>query len=146
MRSFAAALFAAFAVAAVLASPQDEKKKQDNSRVMVVQGCVNGSRLDVHHEDLGRGGAVASYDHFKLRGNKDLMKMLTKDLNGHLVEVSGVVDDPAGKQGGGKTIPVGKKTTVIVNSREVSNFPDPATDPTMSVESFKDIEPHCSSK
>src|SRR6516165_8750767 len=113
MRVVAIVLFAAFAVVRV-ASPQDEKKKNDNERVVVVEGCVNGSTLDVHHVDGGRGNVSAPYDHFRLRGNKDLMKVLTKDLRGHMVEVTGIMDDPAQKQGVGKTIHVDNKTTVWV--------------------------------
>ena len=144
MRLFAAVLVAS-SIAFVVASPQDEKKTKGNERMMVVQGCVNGSSLDVHNVDLGRGGTSAPYDHFKLRGNKDLMKVLTKDLHGHLVEVSGIMYDPAQKQGGGKTIQVGSKTTISVKDREVSSH-DPATDPVITVDSFKDIDSHCTSK
>jgi|SRR6516164_8543618 hypothetical protein len=146
MRLAAPALVVVFAVASHAASSQDIEKKSDNSRRMVVQGCVNGSVLDVHHDDLGRGGVSSPYDHFKLRGNKDLMKVLTKDLRGHLVEVSGLMDDPAGKQGGGKTIQVGKKSTVSINDREVSTLPDPASDPILTVDAYKDLQPHCSGK
>jgi hypothetical protein len=147
MRVVAAALFATFAAGVVAAaSPQDEKKPRDNSRMMVLQGCVDGSTLNVHHDDLGRGGVSAPYDHFKLRGNKDLMKVLTKDMRGHLVEVTGIMDDPAQKQGGGKTIPVGSKSMITVNQREVSKLPDPATDPIITVDSFRDLDPHCVGK
>jgi hypothetical protein len=145
MRLFAAVLVVACSVAFAVASPQDEKKKKDSERLMVVEGCVNGSTLVAHHFDLGRGNVSAPYDHFKLRGNKDLMKVLTKDLRGHLVEVTGIMDDPAQKQGVGKTIGVGSKTTVYVKDRDVSNSPDPATDPVITVDSFKDIDSHCSS-
>lgn len=142
----AQAFVAVLLATVVLAAGQDIQKKKDDSRLMVVQGCVNGSILDVHHADLGRGDVSAPYDHFKLRGNKDLMKALTKDLRGHLVEVAGVVNDPAAKQGGGKTIPIGTKTTITVNQREVSKLPDPATDPVMNVESYRDLEPNCAGK
>lgn len=142
MRLLPAAVLVACAVAVAFASPQDEKKKKDNERVIVVQGCVSGQTLDVHHVDQGH----SPYDHFRLHGNKDLMKVLTKDLGGHLVEVTGVVDDPAGKQGRGKTIQIGKKTTITTGARDVPELPDPATDPILNVDSFKDLEPHCTSK
>jgi len=142
MRLFAVALFAACSVALAAASPQDQKKPKDNEHVMVVEGCVSGSRLDVIRVDT----AGYTVDHFKLRGNKDLMKVLTKDLDGHRVELTGVVDDPNLKQGRGKTIQVGKKTTITTQGRDVPGLPDPATDATLSVDSFKDIEPHCKSR
>jgi hypothetical protein len=66
----AQASFVVLFVTVVLAAGQDIQKKKDDSRVMVVQGCVNGSILDVHHSDLGRGDVSAPYDHFKLRGIK----------------------------------------------------------------------------
>lgn len=141
MRMFAVVVVAASAVAIVAA--QDEKKPKGNDRVMVVEGCVNRSRLDVIRTV---GGVSTTIDHFKLRGNKDMMKQLTKDLNGHRVEVTGVLDDPHNTQGRGKTIQIGKKTTITTRARDVPDLPDPATDPTLSVESFTDIEPHCTAK
>lgn len=101
MRLFSAMLAVAFSVTIAFASPQDEKKGRDNARVMVVQGCVNRSRLDVMRVDAQ---VSTTFDHFHLRGNKDLMKQLTKNLDGHRVEVTGVVDDPHNTQGRGKTI------------------------------------------
>ncbi|HEX6464394.1 MAG TPA: hypothetical protein VFZ98_08075 [Vicinamibacterales bacterium] len=141
MRAIAAVVAASLVAAIALASPQDEKKKKDSERVMIVKGCVSGSRLDVTQIDT----AGFTVDHFKLRGNKDLMKVLTKDLNGHLVELTGVVDDPHNKQGRGKTIQIGKKTTITTGGRDVPDIPDPATDPTLTVDSLKDLEPHCAS-
>jgi hypothetical protein len=136
----AAAVAAALVTTIAFASPQDEKKKKDNERVMVVKGCVNRSRLDVTQVD-----ATGSYvDHFNMRGNKDLMKVLTKDLDRHLVEVTGTVYDPHKKQGLGKTIQVGSKTTITVGARDTPGLPGPGTDATLNVESFKDLAPHCS--
>jgi hypothetical protein len=146
MRAVSAALVAVLAAVVVVASAQDEKKPQDNSRMMVVQGCVNGSTLNVHHGDMGRGSVSAPYDRFMLRGNKDLMKKLTKDMKGHLVEVTGIMVDPAQKQGGGKTVPVGSKSTITVNQRDVSRLPDPASDPVITVDSFRDLDTHCVDK
>jgi len=82
-------------------------------------------------------------DHFTLRANKDLMKVLTKDLKGHFVEVTGVVDDPHGKQGRGKTFHLGDKTTITTGARDVPGTPDPATDAILNVESVKDIKSQC---
>jgi len=139
MRLFAAVLAVAGSVAIAVASSQDEKKSHDDARVMVVKGCVNGSRLDVSRVDK----TGFTDDHFRLRGNKDQMKVLTKDLKGHYVEVTGTVDDPYNKQGRGKTIQVGKRDTITTGGRDLPGMPDPATDTTLNVASFKDIEPHC---
>ena len=142
MRMLAAALFAAFAVAAIVASPQDEKKKKNDANLIVVEGCVNGSRLDVTAIDNGG----SSTEHFTLRGNKDTMKTLTKDLKGHLVKITGTMDDPAGKHGMGKTIPIDKHSTITINERQTRSVLDPATDPVITVDSFIDINPHCTGR
>ncbi len=141
MRVLAAALFASFAIASLVASPQDEKKKNDASLV-VVEGCVNGSRLDVTSIDT----VGSTVEHFTLRGNKDIMKTLTKDLKGHLVKITGTMQDPAGKHGMGKTIPVGKKSTITINERAMPPVPDPTTDPVVTVDAFIDINPHCTGR
>jgi hypothetical protein len=141
MRILVSAVVAACSVALV-ASPQDEKKSRDNARVMVVKGCVNRTRLDVSRVD-NTGLPGFTDDHFHLRGNKDLMKVFTKDLNGHMVEVTGVVDDPHNTQGHGKTIKIGTKTTITTQSRDTPSVPDPMTDATLTVESFKDIDSRC---
>lgn len=139
MRTLVVGVVAACSAASLLASRQDEKKNRDDARVIVVQGCVNGSRLDVSRVD--KSGFTD--DHFHLRGNKDLMKVLTKDLKGHMVEVTGVLDDPHNKQGRGKTIQIGTKTTITTQARDVPSVPDPMTDATLNVESFKDIDSRC---
>jgi hypothetical protein len=139
MRTLVAAVVAACSVATLLASPQDEKKNRDSARVVVVQGCVNGSRLDVSRVDK----TGFTDDHFHLKGHSDLMKVLTKDLKGHRVEVTGVLDDPHNTQGRGKTIQIGTKTTITTQGRDVPSVPDPMTDATLSVESFKDIDSRC---
>lgn len=142
MRMVIAAVLVACSIAVSAASMQDEKKNKDNARVMIVTGCINGSRLEVIRVD----NSGSTIDHFTLRGNKEMMKVLTKDMNGHMVEVTGVVDDSHKKQGAGKTIHVGKKTTITTGAREVSANPDPTTDAKLSVESYRDLEPHCSSR
>ena len=139
MRTLIAIAVAACSGAILAASSQDEKKNRDNARVMVVKGCVNGSRLDVSTVD--KSGFTD--DHLKLRGTKDLMKILTKDLKGHTVEVTGVLDDPNNKEGRGKTFHVGKNTTITTSGRDIPSAPDPATDPILNVESFKDIDSRC---
>ena len=145
MRILAAAVATAVAATLVttiaLASPQDEKKKKDNERAVVVKGCVNGSRLDVTQVDV----SGSYFDHFNMRGNKDLMHVLTKKLDHHLVEVTGTLYDPHHKQGVGKTIQVDSKSTITIGARDAPGLPDPGTDATLNVESYKDLQPNCSS-
>ncbi|HTM24187.1 MAG TPA: hypothetical protein VL225_03285 [Vicinamibacterales bacterium] len=134
-----AAVAAALLASIGAASTQDEKMKSRDARVMVVQGCIDGSRLTVHGES-----PAAHTDRFQLRGNKDLMKVLTKDLKGHFVEVTGVLEDPGNTQGRGKTVQVGKKTTITTGARDVPTGPaEPARDPILEVSSFKDVRKDC---
>jgi len=113
-------------------------KKSDDRRVMVVTGCIERSWIKVHQTD-----PIGSHtDRFRLRGNKDLLKVLTRDYNGHLVEVTGLLTDPGKTQGTGKTVQLGKKTKVYSGAREVQDVP-PLQDPSLEVQSYRDLKNSC---
>ena len=138
MRPGLSVFIAVLAAAVVAGAGQDEKKTRD-TRVMVVTGCINRTMLEVRQTDT----YGSHTDRFRLRGSKDLMKTLTKDNDGHLVEVTGVVKDPDNTQGRGKTIQVGKKTTITTGARDVPSPLDIKRDPILDVESFKSLKDDC---
>ena len=131
-------LFVAAWVAAVAAVAASQDKRQDDPRVLVVTGCVERSWLKVVTTDPND----THVDKFHLRGSKDLLKTLTKDLNGHKVEVTGILDDPGRTMGTGQTKQIGKKTKVYVGQREILDHP-PIRDPSIDVRSFKDLSDKC---
>jgi len=123
---------------ALIAGAQETNKK-DTRREVVVTGCVEKSWLKVPQTIP----TVGSYsDKYRLRGSKDLIHTLSHELNGHRVEVTGLLDDPAKVQGDGKSVPVGKKGRVYIATKEPTPNP-PVIDPALDVRSFRDIAPTC---
>lgn len=115
------------------------QEPQDHRRTVTIEGCVQKSWLRVFQQDtFGR-----HTDRYHLHGPKDLMKTLTKDLDGHDVEVTGALSDPEDTQGRGKEIQVGKKTRIYTNARDVPSTP-PVLNPTLEVSSFRDVSKTCS--
>jgi hypothetical protein len=122
-------------VAAV--SGQVEQKKSDKP-VLTIKGCLDGGWLHVSSVD-----AVGSYtSRYRLRGNKRLLKELTSAHNGSLIEVTGAVTDTAKTVHRGKTVQVGKKTTVRAGSKETPSVPD-GDDPSIEVGSYTVLKDSC---
>lgn len=115
------------------------QEPKDQRRIVTVEGCVQRSWLKV----LQEGAPGRHVDQYHLHGSKDLMKTLTKDLNGHDVEVTGALSDPENTQGTGKEISIGKNTRIYTNARDVPPVP-PLIDPTIEVSSFRDVKTTCS--
>jgi hypothetical protein len=123
---------------AAIAGAQETNKK-DTRREVVVTGCVEKTWLKVAQTIP----AVGSYsDKYRLRGSKDLIHTLSHELNGHRVEITGLLDDPARIQGDGKSMPVGKKGRVYIGAKEPTANP-PVIDPALDVRSFREIAPAC---
>jgi hypothetical protein len=127
-----------FIVAAVASVSAAQEKRQGDPRVLVVTGCVDRSWLKV----LSVDPFATHVDRFRLRGSKDLLKTLTKDLNGHKVEVTGVLDDPGKTMGTGKTKEIGKKTKIYVGQRDRQEIPA-VQDPILEVRSYRNVSPTC---
>jgi hypothetical protein len=139
MRAYGALVVLLLAGPAIGSAAFQDQKKSRDARVMVVTGCVDGSWLKVRQTD-----PIGTHtDRFRLRGNKDLMKALTKDNDGHFVEVTGVLSDPDNTQGRGKTVQIGKKTTITTGARDVPGPTDMKRDPTLDVTSFKPLKDDC---
>ena len=126
-----------FIVTAAVAVAAAQEKHED-PRVLIVTGCVDSTWLKVVTSD-----PIKTYtDKFRLRGSKDVLKVLTKDLNRHKVEVTGVLKDPGKTMGTGKTVDVGKKTKIYVGQRERVDVPA-IEDPILTVQSYRDIDKTC---
>jgi len=134
-------LFAAvvFASVSVLAASQEPKKSDKDDKTITVTGCVDGSILRVTEHD-----SVGTYnDRFRLAGSKQLMKEISKEQQGHKVEVTGHVIDAPGTEHAGQTTKVGKKTTVYVGASEAPNHPTGDTTSTLQVQSYREIAESC---
>ena len=129
-----------FVCAAMLAAvpgshASQDKKKTDDRPVLTVTGCVDGSWLHV------KGGGYT--ERYKLRGSKQLLKEMSSTFKGHLLEVTGAVTDTTGKAvHRGKTIQVGKKTTIHTSAKEVPAVPQ-GDDASLEVASYRDLAPTC---
>ena len=128
--------------AALLASAADsrahQEKKKSDKPVITVTGCVDGSWLQVRSAD-----PVGSYsERYRLIGSKQLLKEIAAQYKGHVIEVTGPVTDTASTTHLGKTIQVGKKTRITTGAKEVPSMPT-GNDPTLGVESYRDLKDSC---
>jgi hypothetical protein len=124
-----------------LAVAQDEKKnKNDKDKpVVVVEGCLDGSSLRVRKSD-----SIGTYaQRYRLHGTRTLLKELTKQYNGHLLEVTGAVTDTGETTHRGKVIPVGKNTRIYTGAKEVPVMPSGVADPILDVASFRELSTVC---
>ena len=121
-----------FVVALGLLAQSPAKNKP---RDITVTGCLEGSYLEVTTSDTS-GSYV---DRFRLRGNKDKLKALTKEHKGHEIEITGTLIDPGGVMGKGKTVEVGKKTTITTQGRERTEQTAvaPGDEPSIDVKSYR---------
>jgi hypothetical protein len=135
-----AAVFAAAAtVSAIQDQNKDPKKKTDDKAVITVTGCVDGSWLHVRAVDTA--GSYA--ERYKLRGSKQLLKEIAGQYNKHLLEVTGAVTDTGNTTHMGKTVPVGKKTTIHTGAKDIPQVPT-GSDATLDVQTFRELKATCS--
>jgi hypothetical protein len=132
------ALITVLLVIAASATLAAQEKRTPDPRIFVVTGCVEHTILKVTETTTFN----QTVDRYQMRGTKDLMKVLTKDLNGHTVEVTGILKDPGHTTGTGQTKDIGKKTKIYVGQRERSDLPT-AIDPSLEVQSFRDVNSNC---
>jgi hypothetical protein len=126
------------AAAASLGAIQNPKKDDADKPIITVTGCVDGSWLHAHYADTS-----GSYtERYKLRGSKQLLKEISSQYRGHLLEVTGAVTDTAATAHRGKTVQVGKKTRIYTGAKEVPNFPS-GIDPILEIASYRDLKDSC---
>ena len=139
MRSGLLVTAVVLASVSVLASSQEPKKSDKDNKSITVTGCVEGSILRVTEHD-----SVGTFrDQFRLAGSKSLMKEISKELQGHKVEVTGHVIDVRGTEHSGHTTSVGKKTSIYVGASEVANQPVGDDASTLQVKSYRDLFESC---
>jgi hypothetical protein len=142
MRTKLFACAAMLAAAAVVAAAQEEKKKKsdENNRTITVTGCVDKGYLHVRAVD-----AVGSYaERYRLRGPKDLLKEIAAKYDKHVLEVTGVATDLTGNTvHRGKTVPIGKKTTIHTGAKDIPQIPVGGSDATLEVASFREMTATC---
>jgi len=127
------------AAAATLHAGQEPPKKPTDDRTITVTGCVDKGYLQVKAVD-GFGGYTERY---KLRGSKQLVKEIAAKYDRHLLEVTGVVTDLTGNtEHRGKTVQVGKKTTIHTGAKDVPRIPT-GSDATLEVQSFRELKDKC---
>jgi hypothetical protein len=133
-----------FAVSVILAAVaahagQEPKKKSADDRTITVRGCVEKSYLYVNAAD-----AVGSYaERYKLRGSKQMLKEIAAKFDKHLLEVTGVVTDlTSGTTHRGKTVQIGKKTTIYTGAKDVPTVPT-GSDATLDVQSYRELKDTC---
>ena len=142
MRTRAAIGAAMMAILATIAAAQEPKKKTgDGNQTLTIEGCLDGNWLHVKKVD-----PTGSYaERYRLRASKTMMKEMTSQYKGHLLEVTGMVTDPTSQTTHrGKTIEVGKKTRITTSAKETPVVPDPAIEPWIDVLSYRDLTERCS--
>ena len=131
---FAAVVFASVSV---LAS-QEPKKSDNDNKTITVTGCLDGNVLRVHPS--GPGSYIERY---RLHASKQLLKEMTKEHQNHVLEITGVVTDTGDTTHRGKTVQVGKKTTIYTGAKEVPQAPSGQNDPILDVLSYREQEALC---
>jgi hypothetical protein len=127
------------AAAASLLADQEKRKDHTEKTIITVIGCVDGSWLRVRSAD-----PVGSYtQRYKLVGPKQLLKEISSQYKGHLIEVTGPVTDTAATTHRGKTIQVGKKTRITTLAKEGPAIPT-GNEPTLGVDAYRQLKDSCS--
>ena len=134
-------VMAMFALGATFRGAQEPKKKTgDDHPMLTIEGCLDGNWL--HVKSVDAGGSYA--ERYRLRGSKSVLKEMTSEYKGHLLEVTGLVTDPTSNTTHmGKTVQVGKKTRITTSAKDIPQVPDGATDPWIEVASFRDLKERC---
>ena len=124
------------AATVTLVHAQDQKK--DDRPILTLTGCIDGNWLHVRSADQ------RAATRYRLRGSKQMLKELSANYKNHRVEVVGAVTDMGATTHRGKTIKVGKKTTILTGAKEAPDVPSGMADPELEVLSFKDLNNACS--
>jgi hypothetical protein len=73
------------------------------------------------------------------------VKEIVDKYDKHLLEVTGVATDVTGNTvHRGKTVPIGKKTTIHTGAKDIPQIPVGGSDATLEVASFREMKSSCS--
>ena len=141
MRTRAFIGMAMMAILATIAAAQEPKKKTTDDRpILTLTGCVDGNYFHVKKVDTK--GSYA--ERYRLRGSKSLLKEMSSQYLGHLLEVTGAVTDTtANTTHRGKTIQVGQKTRITTGAKEIPQIPEAGSEPLLEVTSYRDLTERC---
>jgi hypothetical protein len=134
-------LFFGAALLAANSLVHQEKKQESDKPVITVTGCVDGSWLKVR--SVGSAGTGNYVERYRLIGSKQLLKEMSAQLKGHEIEVTGPVTDTGSTTHLGQTIQVGKKTRITTGAKEIPSIPTGHDDPTLGVNSYRDLKNTC---
>jgi hypothetical protein len=100
-------------------APPSQTAVRDTEQAIIVEGCIYGDRLKLDVRAPGSRVVAELLDvrELRLEGQKELLKILRKEHDGHQDEVSGVVIIPAGYDATVKTTEVGKRTKVTAGTK-----------------------------
>jgi hypothetical protein len=105
-----------------------ESKKPAKSSDIIVKGCLSGGLLE--SRETGKT--------YRLSGPKDTLRLLSKEHEGHLEEVTGELEGQD-RMGGRKSRPVGKKTTVYVGASETRSSGSDEAIPELKIKSVEHV-------
>jgi hypothetical protein len=113
-----------------------------------ITGCIHGTRFIPQSSNSNTVSDAVNASEYILDGPKAVMQLIRKEHNGHLDEITGVVQLPAtasAERVGVATTPVGKKGRITVGKRQQSGGFPPAPHPVrFKVESIRHISNGCS--
>jgi hypothetical protein len=124
--------------------PRDAPPEPKRGETVVALGCVKGSVLESTDTESTDGtGRLTQLVTYRLTGDKDVLKVLKREHDGHIEEITGVLkselatNEKRGKQFGKTRIVVG----VGPSARADGQQPQPL--PVLSVKSFRHIAASC---
>jgi hypothetical protein len=115
---------------------------------VTITGCIHGTRLIPQLSAAAAASDALRASEYVLDGPKELMQIVRKEHNGHLDEITGVVQvpaTPAAERVGVASTPIGKKGRLTVGARDESGGFHPAPHPVrLKVTSLRHISSGCS--
>jgi hypothetical protein len=115
---------------------------------LTITGCIHGTRLIPQSATSDTASNAVDASEYVLGGSKEILQLVKKEHNGHLYEITGIVQLPAtpeAQRAGVATKPLGKKGRVTVGTREASGGFRSAPHPVrLQITSLRHISNGCS--
>lgn len=116
---------------------------------VTIEGCVSGGRLEPSSKSTSRAvSATLAVPEYKLEGSRAMLRILREEHNGHLEEITGIVEVSREREQrqGVFTTDLGKGGTIVVGRRERRSI---GTEPaartaTLRIESVRHVADRCS--
>lgn len=115
---------------------------------VTITGCIHGTRFIPQSASSATASDAVRASEYVLDGPKEVMQIIRKEHNGHLDEITGVIEvpaQPAAERTAIGNAPVGKKGRITIATREESGGFHPAPHPVrVKVTSLRHISKGCS--